>query len=359
MFSWNRVIGAIIPLLHQFFHAYSYDECLSHSRGTLRVQVMDGHTVRNDHSSPLPHTYTDSEDLPNAFTWGDVNGVSYLTRSLNQHIPQYCGSCWAHGPISSLADRIKIARKGKGDEINLSIQYILNCGADVAGSCHGGWHTGVYQLIKDKGYVPYETCQIYTACSAESTEGFCAHVDTTCSAANTCRTCNTFSIMGGACTEIDVFPNATVAEYGEINYDVHAIMSEIYQRGPVAATVNAEPLLGYKGGVYTDTSESQQTNHIVSIVGWGADKSTGDKHWIVRNSWGEYWGEMGYFRIAMGGNVLGIEEAIAWATPGQFTVSNYPCDEDGKNCGKDVHLYVDPSTEKGLTVQRRLRGEAN
>jgi len=35
-------------------------------------------------------------------------------------------------------DRIKIAQKGKGTDINLSIQYILNCGAESAGSCHGG-----------------------------------------------------------------------------------------------------------------------------------------------------------------------------------------------------------------------------
>ena len=42
--------------------------------------------------------------LPDDFHWGNVNGVSYLTHSLNQHVPQYCGSCWAHGALSSLAD---------------------------------------------------------------------------------------------------------------------------------------------------------------------------------------------------------------------------------------------------------------
>jgi hypothetical protein len=33
---------------------------------------------------------------------------------------------WAHGALSSFADRIKIARLGAGDEINLSIQFILS-----------------------------------------------------------------------------------------------------------------------------------------------------------------------------------------------------------------------------------------
>jgi hypothetical protein len=94
---------------------------------------------------------------------------------------------------------------------------------------------GVYELIKSKGFVPYDTCQPYLACSSESTDGFCSEVDTTCTAANTCRTCGHF----GDCTEIDVFPNATVAEYGSYSIfesdKTHKIMAEIYARGPVAA----------------------------------------------------------------------------------------------------------------------------
>ncbi len=157
----------------------------------------------------------------------------------------------------------------------------------MAGSCHGGYHTGVYELIQQYEYVPYDTCMPYVACSAESHEGFCKHVDTTCKAENICRTCSTFSSMGGFCSQIDQFPNATVAEYGMIESgDVDAIMAEIYARGPVAATVNAEPILDYKGGIFTDATASKMTNHIVSIVGWGKDEESGKKYWIARNSWG-------------------------------------------------------------------------
>lgn len=119
--------------------------------------------------------------------------------------------CWAHGAISALADRIKIARQGQGHDINLAIQWVLNCGKDKAGSCHGGYHTGVYELIQDYGYIPFDTCQPYLACSEESQEGFCQSIDTSCSAVNTCRTCSGFSDSGGDCVELDYFPNATVA----------------------------------------------------------------------------------------------------------------------------------------------------
>lgn len=237
----------------------------------------EGHTVRERVSAPRPSEYVSEDELPTAFTWQNVNGTSYVTKSLNQHIPQYCGSCWAHGSLSALADRVKIARGAKGADVNLAVQYILNCGAEVAGSCHGGSHSGTYQFISDSGYVPFDTCLQYEACSAESSEGHCAGGDYSCTMENTCRTCSTFSSMGGFCSELDFFPNVTVADFGEVS-GASDMQKEIFARGPIACVVNAEPLHKYTGGIYTEDTPGG-SNHIISVVGWGDDAKAGP-YWM-------------------------------------------------------------------------------
>jgi cathepsin X len=57
------------------------------------------------------------------------------------------------------------------------------------------------------------------------------------------------------------FPNATVAEYGTYHYDTFAMQAEIYFRGPVKASVDAEPLLNYTGGVMWDAPEYESDHH--------------------------------------------------------------------------------------------------
>ena len=83
------------------------------------------------------------------------------------------------------------------------------------------------------------------------------------------------------------------------------MMEEIYLHGPIACGVDASPLIDYQGGVLDIPDGERAVDHIVSVVGWG--KETDHKYWIVRNSWGEFWGELGFFRIRVGDNQLGIE----------------------------------------------------
>lgn len=198
--------------------------------------------------------------------------------------------------MSSLADRIKIARLLQSKEkystdINLSIQFLLNCGTHM--SCLGGSALRAFKFVKENGFVPFDTCLNYFACSSDSTEGFCPFVDTTCSPINTCKTCSRDEYGVGHCKAIDIFPNATIAEYGSyeladnIEQQVNTIKAEIFARGPVKASVNGTAIANYKGGIISDSEyEDSGHNHGVVIVGWGQSKNTQKQYWIVRNSWG-------------------------------------------------------------------------
>lgn len=371
--------------------------------------------------NPLPHAYLESSSLPQSFTWQNVNGHSYLTRMRNQHIPQYCGSCWAHAAMSSLADRVKIMRSyrgprqncqsspsqhGKtdmemegsketeedvpspvlgelgpppGPDIDLSVQYLLNCGPKPLEphkhlTCHGGSSLRAYGHIHSTlKFVPEDSCLNYIACSDDSDEGVCPHIRdmTSCEGWNVCRTCDGFSSMVGGgmrgeqqaalglgndgaggegstardgygCRAIPhgSIPNVTIAEFGSIEPgNIHAIKAEIYARGPIKTSINAGPLMNYTGGILGSDDDpallDRHHNHGVSIVGWGYDSERDKQHWIIRNSWGHYWGEMGFFRIELGNNLLGVEENFAWATPNTWMTSGADCHD----------TYVDPSLD--------------
>lgn len=151
---------------------------------------------------------------------------------------------------------------------------------------------------------------------------------------NVARTCSTFTASGGKCVGLNAYPNATISEYGEIS-GADNMQKEIYERGPIACGIDAAPIEEYTGGIATDDGES--VDHVVSVVGWGTDEKEG-KYWIVRNSWGEYWGEFGYIRVKFG--ALHLEDDCAWAVPDVYTApemdNQVACYEDGSNCLADA-----------------------
>jgi len=93
------------------------------------------------------------------------------------------------------------------------------------------------------------------------------------------------------------------------------MMAEIYHRGPIACGVAVtQAFLDYKGGVFKDTTGARDIDHDISLVGYGVTED-GEKYWVLRNSWGEFWGENGYARVLRGNNTIAVETDCAWATP--------------------------------------------
>lgn len=103
-----------------------------------------------------------------------------------------------------------------------------------------------------------------------------------------------------------------VKQYGFVSGEI-AMMNEIYQHGPITCgmTTPDEFAYGYHGGVWTDKTGDQDSDHLVEVVGWGEEH--GQKYWKIRNSWGSYWGENGWFKLRRGINNMRIEEQCAAA----------------------------------------------
>ena len=178
--------------------------------------------------------YTAVEAMPKTFSWGNVDGESYLTSIRNQHIPVYCGSCWAMGSSSALADRWNIvskkAAKANGDDTAalpqtmLSVQNIVSCGNDKTGcgSCNGGDDSGVYEYAKKFG-IPHESCSNYMA------------VNTRCRADKPVTDenkppCYTCSPGRAGCKAISAFDKLYISGYGEAS-GYAKMKQEIYANG--------------------------------------------------------------------------------------------------------------------------------
>lgn len=222
----------------------------------------------------VPSTYDIREEFPDC-----MEPVAFMGN---------CSAGYALATASVLSERFCI--QSNGDiKVSLSPQDILSCDPKSDG-CVGGNIDTVWNNIRDMGLVE-EHCFPYK--SPNMTPGNC-----TTDKQTGCKTYKATKIC------------ATVTEQG--------IMREIKKHGPVvAAMVVYTDFLAYHSGVYRPfkTSSKIPGAHAVEIIGWGNDKDTQDPYWVIKNSWGEDWGEDGYARVLRGIRELGLEDYVVTGTP--------------------------------------------
>ena len=250
--------------------------------------------------SPVVKAPLEPVTLPDQWVWNDINNTNFLTNLRNQHIPQYCGSCWAHAATSAFSDRIKINRNAQWPDVSISPQVVISCSMNDDG-CHGGEALSAFEFMHNNN-ITDETCSIYQA------RGHDNGID--CAPINICKTCDPGS---GDCYVPAQYRVFQVDQFGSVAGEDN-MMQEIYQRGPIACGVAVpDSLETYTGGIYYDKTGDLNIVHDISVVGFGVENGT--KYWVVRNSWGTHWGEQGFFRIIRGVNNIAIESDCAWATP--------------------------------------------
>ncbi len=217
--------------------------------------------------------------LPGTFNWASSDnylGASKVTPIRNQG---GCGSCWAFASVGVFESNILIKDNVSRD---LSEQFLVSCNTDGWG-CGGGWwgHKYHYNTTIPNDPNPgavYESSFPYVAS------------DVACNAPyDRPYRLNNWFYVGSPYT----IPS------------VDAIKNAIYNYGPVSVALCAGPVFSsYSGGIYSTNESSSCTgsiNHAVDLVGWNDAENT----WILRNSWGSWWGESGYMRIARGVSNIG------------------------------------------------------
>jgi len=201
-------------------------------------------------------------------------------------------------------------RRAAFPEINLSPQVLLDYD-HVDQGCHGGDYSSAFQYIKDNG-ISEESCSNYRAQGYE--EKF-ANIQPLC------KDC-----YHGKCFVPEKFHKFTISDFGHVPFDEQTILSEIYQRGPISCSVNSDPIDNVERGftgVFT-TNVKGESNHAISLTGFGTDKATGLKYWIMRNSWGEYWADEGFLKVERGVNMINIEDDCWFAVPKNTWEAQYP-----------------------------------
>eukprot|EP00775_Hariotina_reticulata_P002117 gene2117-2436_t len=279
-----------------------------------------------------------ANSIPAAFNWCNNDGTNYCTASWNQHIPVYCGSCWVHGTLSMVQDRLKIKKLRAGDitpDVMLGRQTLLNCAAfhGYGEGCNGGEPLDVFKYMAEEG-LPDESCFNYGATDHTQFKSKAKKSkDKTCPKKARCQNCMP-DPKGGPdrCWAVEKPIEYKLTAYGKIDAGEEAMQQEILARGPITCGIACPDSFVYHyhssrhNGVYIDKSGDKELDHDVEVVGWGEED--GLKYWLVRNSWGTYWGELGFFKVQRGVNALQIESGDCWYAEPEYAIETAVVDEE-------------------------------
>ncbi|MDB5284824.1 MAG: peptidase papain [Bacteroidota bacterium] len=188
---------------------------------------------------------------------------------------QKCGDCWAYSAIGNLEiSYYRVNNFHQTSFYDLSEKQVVDC--FHCGGCGGGNYYCVFDHLKT-------THQKMMKESQDPDNG-----------------------VDGTCPTVTPGTSIELADWGVVGITptVEQIKEAICTYGPVSSCVLATSLFQhYTGNVFDEmpNDNPNNINHAVIIVGWDDSKGA----WLVRNSWGTWWGIQGYCWIKYNYNNIG------------------------------------------------------
>jgi C1A family cysteine protease len=216
---------------------------------TLEQIPMEDKVSENEHTKFVKTEYNPIR----------VDYTNFLPPVKNQ---QGCGSCWAFTVITAIEANIKLIYN---QDVRTSPQNLIDCDLNQGG-CKGGKIPLALDFIKDNG-IALEADYPYTS---------------------------GFTLDRGNC--LNTPKRSVINDYEWCTDNCNRDLIQSYlSRGIVSTVIDGEG-----NGIFQHYSEGvidmpcKRSNHGVNMYGYDNQQ----RYYMLRNSWGEFWGEDGNFRLA-------------------------------------------------------------
>ncbi|KAL3101976.1 hypothetical protein niasHS_003385 [Heterodera schachtii] len=220
----------------------------------------------------------------------------------------HCGDCWAVAAASVYSDRLCIKSDGRV-KVSASEIDIASCALEEGtDGCLGvedlspGWKfIHKFGVVSGSGFRLRKGCKPYPFPPSGEASGFFA--------TPVCELKCHENFTEKTYAEDKLFGTPVVLQSSDNDRIVQLIQQEMLGRGPVeVGFLVYTDFFSYRSGVYKHTWGTLEGGHAVKVIGWGVEK--GQPYWLAANSWGDDWGEHGFFRIRRGTNEAEFEGLV-------------------------------------------------